>query len=302
MNKQTIKNSAKETHILKEALAFLESKGKTSTIGALDVMPKTAQVAFINRINIGSGLITVIYSGEVAAARAAADAARNLSEKIGAHFVSNVIARPHSRIYELVTQESGEELEIGSKQALGMIETDGYAVMIEAADRGIKSADVAIPGWVTVGSGLTTVFFRGEVAAVQAAVEEGSIFADKLGKVIACHVIAQPHKGTEEAAPIGKYTDKSNFRDVNPDEALGILETRGITGLIEGIDAGLKAANIVVQGWEKIGRGITSTLFRGSVADVRTAMDASLKGASAAGEVVNSYIIARPHKELDKGK
>jgi microcompartment protein CcmL/EutN len=289
-----------------EALSFIETRGKTGTIGALDIMPKTSAVRFVSRINIGSGMVTVIYMGEVAAARSANQAARDLTARIGELVTSNVIPRPNSRIYEVINQRSGEETDVGvsgSKRfAVGMVETDGFVGMIEAADQGIKAADVLIPGWVTVGSGLTTVFFRGEVAAVHSAVESGCIAAEKVSKVIAAHVIAQPHIGTEQAAPIGKYKGENVFKEQDRDAALGILETKGIAGLIEGIDAGLKASSVIVQGWEKIGRGITSTLFRGTVADVRAAMDAAVKGAEKVSQVVGSYIIARPHQELDKGK
>jgi microcompartment protein CcmL/EutN len=301
--KQKTEKAVKQRH---EALAFIETKGKTGTIGALDIMPKTSDVVFVNRVNIGSGLVTAIFTGEVAAAESARMAAGDLAGKMGALVSSHVIPRPHDSIYNLIKQRSGEQIDFGAsdgkKLAVGMIETDGYVSMVEAADKGVKAADVIIPGWVTVGSGLTTVFFRGEVAAVHAAVEAGAAAAEKLGKIHSLHVIPQPHMGTEEAAPIGMYAGASTSKDFGPEAALGILETNGISGLVEGIDSGLKAANISVQGWEKIGKGITSTIFRGTVADVRSAMDAAVYGAGKIGEVTGSYIIARPHKELDPGR
>jgi len=301
MNQENTKKALKE-----EALVFIEARGKTGIIGALDVMPKTSDVEFINRVNIGSGMVTVVYTGEVAAARSAGEAAKNLTEKIGELVSVNVIPRPHERIYSLITQRSGEEKDMGTssgkKLALGMVETEGFTAMVEAADKGIKAAAVSIPGWVTVGSGLTTVFFRGEVAAVHAAVEAGAAGADKISKVISCHVIPQPHAGTEEAAPVGKSAGAGVFKKVKPDEALGILETRGITGLIEGMDSGLKAASVTIQGWEKIGRGITSTIFRGTVADVRSAMDAAVRSSEKVSQLIGNYIIARPHAELEKGR
>ncbi|MGM0441084.1 MAG: BMC domain-containing protein [Elusimicrobiota bacterium] len=294
------------TDLEKEALALVETRGKTGTIGSLDLMPKTSEVNFVRRVNIGTGMVTVVYMGEVAAARSAHDAASNLARKISEFITSNVIPRPHERTYSLLQQASGEQLNMeagkGKKMAVGMVETEGFVGMLEAADKGIKAADVQIPGWVTVGGSLTSVFYRGEVAAVHSAVEAGVIAASDLTNVVATHVIPQPDKGTEQSAPIGKFSGKSVFDEVDDEAALGILETRGITGLIEGIDAGLKAASVIVQGWEKIGRGITSTLFRGTVADVRSAMDAAKRGATDAGEVVGTYVIARPHAELEKGR
>ncbi len=309
MNKKKRKVKGKVGNIdnlEKEALAFVETRGKTGTIGALDLMPKTSEVNFVRRVNIGTGMVTVVYMGEVAAARSAHDAAGNLVQKISEFITSNVIARPHESTYSLIQQASGQQSDMGAgkgkKMALGMVETEGFVGMIEAADRGIKAADVQIPGWVTVGGSLTSVFYRGEVAAVHSAVESGVIAASKITNIVSTHVIPQPHMGTEQAAPIGEFSAASVFKQTDPDAALGILETRGITGLIEGIDTGLKAASVIVQGWEKIGRGITSTIFRGTVADVRSAMDAAKRGADDAGEVVGSYIIARPHLELEKGR
>ncbi|MDA3792157.1 MAG: BMC domain-containing protein [Elusimicrobia bacterium] len=299
-------SAGKVQDIRTEALAFIETRGKTGTIGTLDIMPKTSDVSFFRRVNIGTGLVSVVYTGEVAAASSAQEAAENLAGKISEFHASNLIARPHERIYSLILQRSGEEVNVdspsNSKLALGIVEIDGFVGMVKAADAGIKAADVQIPSWVTVGGGLTTVFFRGEVAAVHSAVEEGMSAAGKVAKIVSSHVIPQPHEGTDEVTPIGKFTGKSTFKKTAKDDALGILETKGITGLIEGIDAGLKSANVVVQGWEKIGRGITSTIFRGTVADVRSALDAAVSGAGRVGEVVGSYIIARPHEELEKGR
>ncbi len=289
-----------------QALVFVETRGKTGAISVLDIMPKTSEVNFVNRVNIGSGLVSVIYSGEVAACQAAQTAAGELASNTSELVATNVIPRPHERIYSVIEQVSGSDKGSnpgeGRKNAVGMIETEGFVSTIEAADSGIKAANVTIPGWVTVGSGLTTVFFRGEVAAVYSAVEAGCAAAKRLGNIVSTHVIAQPHAGTEKAVPIGKLSNDDVSTKASPEAALGILETRGITGLIEGIDAGLKAANVIVQGWEKIGRGITSVLFRGSVADVKSALEAAVKNAEKVNEVLGSYVIARPHLELEKGK
>ncbi|NLB34465.1 MAG: BMC domain-containing protein [Elusimicrobia bacterium] len=305
MNKKTTRKQS--TSVKKasdrEALVFVESRGKTGIIGALDIMPKTSEVSFVNRVNIGSGQVSVIYTGEVAAARAAQDAARTLVESLGELVTVNVIPRPDERIFSLIQQRSGDDSNytVKNRAALGIVETDGFTGMIEAADKGIKAADVEISGWLTVGSGLTSVFFRGDVAAVHSAVEAAAVAAERVSKIVSIHVIPQPHTGTEAALPIGKSADYP-VRKVSPDEAIGVLETRGITGLIDGIDAGLKAASTVVQGWEKIGRGMASTLFRGPVSDVRSSMDAAVSAASRIGEVIGTHIIARPHTELDKGK
>ena len=81
-----------------------------------------------------------------------------------------------------------------ASQALGMIETKGLITLFEATDAALKAADVAVTGWEKIGSGLVTAFFRGDVAAVKAAVEAGAQAANAVGEVVAVQVIARPHE------------------------------------------------------------------------------------------------------------
>ena len=82
-------------------------------------------------------------------------------------------------------------------QALGFIETRGLAAAIQAADTMVKSADVRIIDFNYVGSGIVAVIVEGEVAAVQAAVENGRREAEKLAEIISVNVIARPHEEVE---------------------------------------------------------------------------------------------------------
>lgn len=86
-------------------------------------------------------------------------------------------------------------------QALGMIETRGLVASIEAADQMLKSANVVLVGTEKIGSGLVSVMVRGDVGAVKSAVEAGSAAAQKLGEVIAVHVIPRPHNDVEKILP-----------------------------------------------------------------------------------------------------
>ena len=80
-----------------------------------------------------------------------------------------------------------------ASQALGMIETKGLITLLEATDAALKAADVTMTGWEKVGSGLVTAFFRGDVAAVKAAVEAGADAANAVGEVVSVQVIPRPH-------------------------------------------------------------------------------------------------------------
>ena len=83
-------------------------------------------------------------------------------------------------------------------QAVGMIETRGWIAMIEAADAMAKTAAVDLERWANVDAGMVTIVARGDVAAVQAAVEAGVRAAQKLGTVVTSHVIPMPYAPVEE--------------------------------------------------------------------------------------------------------
>lgn len=87
------------------------------------------------------------------------------------------------------------------REALGMVETKGLVGAIEAADSMVKSANVALVGYEKIGSGLVTVMVRGDVGAVKAAVDAGSVAAEKVGKVVSQHVIPRPHTDVEKILP-----------------------------------------------------------------------------------------------------
>lgn len=82
-------------------------------------------------------------------------------------------------------------------------------------------------------------------------------------------------------------------------EALGLIETRGLVAMIEAADAAVKAANVVLVGWERIGSGYVTAILRGDVAAVRAATDAGAAAARRVGELVSVHVIPRPHPSLE---
>ena len=88
-----------------------------------------------------------------------------------------------------------------AQEALGMVETRGLVAAIEAADAMCKAANVALVGTEKIGSGLVTVMVRGDVGAVKSAVEAGSSSAQRLGELVATHVIPRPHSDVEMILP-----------------------------------------------------------------------------------------------------
>ena len=78
--------------------------------------------------------------------------------------------------------------------ALGLVETMGLAAGVEAADSMVKAANVTIVARQQVGGGMVAILVEGDVGAVKAAVEAGTVAASKVGKVLSSHVIPRPHE------------------------------------------------------------------------------------------------------------
>ena len=78
-----------------------------------------------------------------------------------------------------------------------------------------------------------------------------------------------------------------------------MIETRGLVAMIEAADAMVKAANVSLVGWEKIGSGYVTAMVRGDVAAVRAATDAGAAAAAKIGEVVSVHVIPRPHEDVE---
>ncbi len=82
-------------------------------------------------------------------------------------------------------------------------------------------------------------------------------------------------------------------------EALGMIETKGLVGAVEAADAMVKAANVQLVKWEKIGSGLVTVMVRGDVGAVKSAVEAGSMAASNVGEVVSSHVIPRPHTDVE---
>ena len=83
-------------------------------------------------------------------------------------------------------------------------------------------------------------------------------------------------------------------------EALGMVETRGLTAAIEAADSMVKAAQVTLIGTEKIGSGLVTVMVRGDVGAVKSAVEAGAANASKLGELVATHVIPRPHGDVEK--
>ena len=87
-------------------------------------------------------------------------------------------------------------------EALGMIETKGLVGLIEASDAMVKAARVQLVGYTQIGAGYVTAMVRGDVAACKAATDAGAAAAERVGELVAVHVIPRPHAELEGVFPI----------------------------------------------------------------------------------------------------
>jgi len=91
--------------------------------------------------------------------------------------------------------------------ALGMIEARSFPAMVEAADAMVKAAKVELVSYEETGGGYVTAVIRGDVAAVKAAVDAGVRGAERVGEVVASHVIARPHDTIDTILPLGRVAE-----------------------------------------------------------------------------------------------
>ena len=178
--------------------------------------------------------------------------------------------------------------------AIGMVETVGLVGVVEAGDAMAKAANVQLLGWDRVGSGLVTVFCAGDVAAVKSAVDAGSTAAAKVGEVHSVHVIPRPHSELTAVVP---ERDDSSDGDGRI-RALGLIETKGATGVVEAADAMSKAADVEIVKLQDIGGGYITVVVSGDVGSVQASVSAGAESAERVGELVSQHVIPRPHDDL----
>ncbi|WP_291988875.1 BMC domain-containing protein [Luteitalea sp.] len=82
-------------------------------------------------------------------------------------------------------------------------------------------------------------------------------------------------------------------------DALGMIETRGLVGMVEATDAMLKTANVTFVSWQKVDAGMVTAIVRGDVAAVKAATDAGAAAARRVGELIGVHVIPRPADDVE---
>lgn len=199
--------------------------------------------------------------------------------------------------------------------SLGFIEAPFLSISAMLAQEAVNAADVRILGFEATGNENILIRLAGDVAQVRAALDAAETLAPALGVAsIITGTLPRPAEGFE---PMIDFPNANNplygGRDqllptdypANPNipksmkpQAIGILETQGLTAILEATDAMLKAADVKLVGKEKIGAAYVTVVISGDVAAVSAAIQAGQQAVGSLGKVIAAHVIARPHDEL----
>ena len=198
--------------------------------------------------------------------------------------------------------------------ALGFVEVPFFSITALVADAAVKAANVRLLGIETTGNESLMIKLEGDVAAVAAALAVAEQRAEALGAMAIVRCLANPDEalaglvhfpnvqnplygGRDQFLPTDFLPTKNKIMS-NQQEAIGILETQGLTAILEATDAMLKSANVTLVGKEKIGAAYVTVIVKGDVAAVTAAVDAGAKAVGQLGKLIAAHVIARPHDDL----
>lgn len=199
-------------------------------------------------------------------------------------------------------------------KALGFAEIPFFSITAMVADGIVKLANVSLLGIESTGNQNLMLRLQGDLASVEAAVSFAETRVRELGSGAMVSCLSRPESaleplirfpnsqnpifgGRDQFLPTDYHTTKAQTMNPNP-QALGILETLGLTAVLEATDAMLKSANVTLVGKEKIGAAYVTVIVKGDVAAVKAAVDAGSKAVGNLGKLIAAHVIARPHDDL----
>jgi carbon dioxide concentrating mechanism protein CcmO len=198
--------------------------------------------------------------------------------------------------------------------ALGLVEIRFLSITAVIADQIVKAANVRLLGIETTGNENLMLRLSGDVAAIQTALDFAESRARELGASATVRCLSRPepcldrllhfpnsvnplYGGRDQLLPTDFPQPARQPMSTNQ-EALGIIETQGLTAILEATDTMLKAATVTLVGKEKIGAAYVTVIVKGDVAAVKAAVDAGARAVDGLGKLVAAHVIARPHEDL----
>jgi carbon dioxide concentrating mechanism protein CcmO len=207
-----LEEATRSPSVVGSAIGMVSTQSFPAIVGTADMMLKSAGVTLVGFEKIGSGHCTAIVRGNIADVRVAVDVGAETAERFDQLVSKVVIPRPmpnlevvlpiSSRLAEMVAKQGYSKL---SNQAIGLLETRGFPAMVGAADAMLKSAEVQLASYETIGAGLCTAIIRGRVSDVAIAIEAGMHEAERIGELHAVMVIPRPLDDLEVSIPVDQY-------------------------------------------------------------------------------------------------
>lgn len=191
------------------ALGLVSTQSFPAIIGTADMMLKSADVKLVGYEKTGSGFCTAIVRGRFADVRLAVSQGTETAKQFEQFVSSLVLPRPLPNLERVLpiskdfariaAQQDGSRM---STHAVGLLETRGFPAMVGAADAMLKSANVQLVGYETIGDGLCTAIVQGRVSDVTIAVEAGMYEAERIGELHAIMVIPRPLEELMQILPL----------------------------------------------------------------------------------------------------
>ncbi len=202
------KPSRQVKDLRESALGLVSTTSFPAIIGTADMMLKSASVTLVGYEKTGSGHCTAIVRGRIADIRIAVEAGAEAAGQFGQLVSTSVISRPSGNLDAVLpigsrlSQYADGGYSRLSNQSIGLLETIGFPAMVGAADAMLKSAEVQLAAYETIGGGLCTAIVRGNVADVAVAIEAGMYEAERIGKFNSLMIIPRPLDDLEEILPV----------------------------------------------------------------------------------------------------
>lgn len=191
------------------ALGLISTQSFPAIVGTADMMLKSSGVTLVGYEMIGGGYCTAVVRGGISDVRLAVEVGADLVEQFGMKVSTIVIPRPMPNLDAVLPIGSKLAAMVGNQgtsqfrnMAVGLLETRGFPAMVAAADAMLKSADVTLTAYHTIGDGLCTAIIRGTVANVAMAVDVGMQEAERVGELHSVMVIPRALDDLDQTLPI----------------------------------------------------------------------------------------------------
>jgi carbon dioxide concentrating mechanism protein CcmO len=191
------------------ALGLISTQSFPAIVGTADMMLKSSGVVLVGYEKTGGGHCTAVVRGGISDVRLAIDVGTNTAKQFGQKVSTLVVPRPMANLDQvlpigskLAQLTAGNGRSRFSNQAVGLLETRGFPAMVGAADAMLKSADVTLSAYETIGDGLCTAIIRGNLSNVAMAIEAGMQAAERIGELHAVMVIPRALDDLDQTLPL----------------------------------------------------------------------------------------------------